>query len=126
MFGWRLMGNATAIAPISVPEYLAEKGYTPVVAAFRLRDALLKFETAVRKAYLESRKPVVFERREPALHNQLVPGEGPMLADADYYELDSERPTIEVPSTGLTLNAIVDVVRPWFGRERRRISATSS
>ena len=38
-----LTERTTAIEPISVPKALADRGYTPEVAAYRLRDALNQF-----------------------------------------------------------------------------------
>ncbi len=119
MLGWRLMGNTIAIDPISVPKDLADRGYTPVIAANRLRDKLLEFEKDARKAFSDSRKAALIGSRQGTSARPVSDIELP--ADPAY-ELDGDRPAIEVPSTGLSLNTVVDLIRQWFGWEQHRIS----
>src|SRR6266480_5887404 len=47
--------RTTAIEPISVPKSLAESGYTPDVAAQRLRDAMNRYAKKAINRFLTSR-----------------------------------------------------------------------
>src|SRR5262245_39643957 len=77
--------RSIVIEPISVPQLLASNGYTPEVAARRLRDSLTKYheesQTTMRGSGL-------------ALH--------------------SERPNFVVPTVGLSSEAITTFIRTFF------------
>ena len=82
---------STVIEPISVPKFLAERGYTADVAAVRLRDAMLKFVTSTNT-----------KMKNPDLvsHGAL--------------------PDIIVPTVGISLNAVTATVRTLFRITRSR------
>jgi tetratricopeptide (TPR) repeat protein len=83
---WQARTKTTlAIAPISVPKTVAESGYTPDVAAQRLRDALNK---------------VVEDA-----HSRKI---GPEVA------LQADLPSIVVPTIGLSLETIAADIRTFF------------
>jgi len=86
-----LSQHTTAIEPISVPKMLAEGGYTPEVAAQRLRDAMTTFA----------------EEAKIQLQNSAIVTRG-------------ELPTIAVPTVGLSLDAITSTIRSFFGNTRHR------
>ncbi len=86
-----LSQHTTAIEPISVPKMLAEGGYTPEVAAQRLRDAMTTF---AEEAKIELQKSAIVTR--------------------------AELPTIAVPTVGLSLDAITSTIRTFFGNTRHR------
>jgi tetratricopeptide (TPR) repeat protein len=80
-----LTQRSIVIEPISVPQSLASNGYTPEVAARRLRDALKKYHAQAQTRMKAS---------ELALH--------------------SERPNFVVPTIGLSFEAITAFVRTFF------------
>jgi tetratricopeptide (TPR) repeat protein len=84
-----LTERVTVIEPISVPKTLAERGYTPDVAAQRLQDAMRKFAGS---ANTHMRQP------EIALHAEL--------------------PNIVVPTVGISLDAIMSTIRTLFRSTR--------
>jgi tetratricopeptide (TPR) repeat protein len=86
-----LTQRTTAIDPLSVPKTLAESGYTPEVAAQRLRDALGQFA-----------------------------GDAEKELKSSTISLRAELPNIVVPTVGLSLDAITSSVRTFFGSARRR------
>src|SRR5262249_22720390 len=85
-----LFQRTTAIEPISVPKELADRGFTPEVAAQRLRDELKKFAA---DANTSMRSP------EVALRGDL--------------------PSIVVPTVGLSLDAIMSSIRTFLGSTPR-------
>jgi tetratricopeptide (TPR) repeat protein len=86
-----LTEHATVIQPLSVPETLAKSGYTPEVAANRMRDALQEF---VKSADTHMKSPDI------ALHGEL--------------------PDIVVPSVGISLDAIMSTIRTLLRSTRSR------
>jgi hypothetical protein len=83
---WEALTQKTiAIAPISVPKTVAENGYTADVAAQRLHDALNK---VVEDAHLRKKGPEV--------------------------ALQTELPSIVVPTIGLSLETIAADIRTFF------------
>jgi hypothetical protein len=83
--------QSIVIEPISVPQLLASNGYTPEVAARRLRDSLTKYheesQTTMRGSGL-------------ALH--------------------SERPNFVVPTVGLSSEAITTFIRTFFNHPHQQ------
>jgi tetratricopeptide (TPR) repeat protein len=77
-----LTQRVTVIEPIAVPKTLMERGYSPDVAALRLRDAMIKFVSSVNT---RMRQP------EVALHAEL--------------------PNIVVPTVGISLDAVMSSIR---------------
>jgi tetratricopeptide (TPR) repeat protein len=75
----------TVIEPISVPKTLSETGYTPEVAARRLRDAMVTFTSSVGTRM-----------------------QHPEIA------LNSELPNVVVPSVGISLDAVMASIRSLF------------
>lgn len=86
-----LTENITIVEPISVPKALAEGGYTPEVAAKRLRDAMVRFVAAVNTRM-----------------NQ------PEMA------LNSELPNVIVPTVGVSLHAVMSSLRTLLKISRTR------
>jgi tetratricopeptide (TPR) repeat protein len=86
-----LTERVTVIQPLSVPQGLAEHGYTPEVAGGRLRDALAEF----------------IEAAQSHMHS-------PEIA------MPGELPDIAVPSVGVSLDAIMSSVRTLLGITRSR------
>ncbi|NPV19646.1 tetratricopeptide repeat protein [Bradyrhizobium aeschynomenes] len=84
-----LMQHALVIDQIAVPKVLADRGYSPDVAAHLLRDRILK--------YLESLETRV-ERSQVALHGEL--------------------PNIVVPTVGISIDAVLSYVRSLFQSTR--------
>jgi len=83
--------RSIVIEPISVPQSLAANGYTPEVAARRLRDALTKYH----------------EQSQTTMR-----GSG--------LTLHSERPNFVVPTVGLSSEAIATFIRDFFGHPRQQ------
>ena len=86
-----LMRRTVAIEPISVPKELADKGYSPDVAAARLRDAM---HALVARADART--------------------EGPNIA------MRGEVPDIVVPTVGISVDNIVTAIRGFLHSNRRR------
>jgi tetratricopeptide (TPR) repeat protein len=86
-----LTERVTVIRPLSVPQALADSGYTPEVAGGRLRDALTEF----------------IEAANSLMHS-------PEMA------LPGELPDVVVPSVGISLDAIMSSVRTLLGITRSR------
>jgi hypothetical protein len=86
-----LTERVTVIRSLSVPQALADSGYTPEVAGDRLRDALTEFIDA---ANLRMHSP-----------EMALPG---------------ELPDVVVPSVGISLDAIMASVRTLLGITRSR------
>jgi tetratricopeptide (TPR) repeat protein len=86
-----LTERVTIIQPLSVPQTLADSGYTPAVAGDRLRDALTEFIEAA-KSHMHS----------------------PEIA------LPGELPDVVVPTVGISLDTIMTSVRTLLGITRSR------
>jgi tetratricopeptide (TPR) repeat protein len=86
-----LTERVTVIRSLSVPQALADSGYTPEVAGDRLRDALTEFIEAA-KSHMHS----------------------PEIA------MPGELPDIAVPSVGISLDTIMASVRTLLGITRSR------
>ena len=82
--------QSIVIEPISVPQVLASNGYTPDVAARRLRDALQRYH----------------EQAKTKMPSGLA--------------LHSEQPNFVVPTVGLSSEAITTFIRTFFGSTRER------
>lgn len=103
-----LSEQTTTIQPISVPKALADRGYTPDVAAQRLHDALDRFANAGMKRFATYEVPVNSPLKPAAI------------------SLQADTPTIEVPTTGISLNAIETSLREFLGNVNHRISGELS
>jgi tetratricopeptide (TPR) repeat protein len=86
-----LTERVTVIQPLSVPQALADSGYTPAVAGDRLRDALAQF----------------IEAANTRVHS-------PEIA------MSGELPDVVVPMVGISLDAIMASVRTLLGITRSR------
>jgi tetratricopeptide (TPR) repeat protein len=86
-----LTERVTVIQPLSVPQALADSGYTPAVAGDRLRDALAQF----------------IEAANTRVHS-------PEIA------MSGELPDVVVPTVGISLDAIMASVRTLLGITRSR------
>jgi tetratricopeptide (TPR) repeat protein len=86
-----LTERVTVIQSLSVPQALADRGFTPTVAGDRLRDALAEFIEAA-KSHMHS----------------------PEIA------MPGELPDIAVPSVGISLDTIMSSVRTLLGITRSR------
>lgn len=86
-----LTGRMVAIEPITVPKRLEENGFTAQVAAQRLRDALNGFAKTVRT-----------HMKNPKI------------------QLHGEELNIVVPAVGLSLDAIVAMMRTFFHSDYRK------
>lgn len=86
-----LTQHTTVIRPISVPETLAEKGYTSEVASQRLRDAILNFTSTI---------PSHKKAPEVALYGDL--------------------PNLVVPTVGISLDAVLSSIRTLSRSTRSR------
>jgi tetratricopeptide (TPR) repeat protein len=86
-----LFQRTTAIDSISVPKALAERGYTPEIAAQRLHDA---FKQIALDARTFMRSPKV--------------------------ALRGELPSITVPTVGLSVEAVISSIRAFLGSTNRR------
>ena len=80
-----LTQRVTIIEPLSVPKALADRGYSPDVAAQRFRDAMTHFAASVDTS---------MKKAEVALHAEL--------------------PNIVVPTVGISLNAVMVSLRTLF------------
>ena len=103
-----LTERTTAIEPISVPKALADRGYTPEVAAYRLRDALNQFAGDA------------LNRPRVMTHSFNMLGFADQQMEAAKIALQTEAPSIVVPTIGLSLDAIATSIRAFFGSERHR------
>jgi tetratricopeptide (TPR) repeat protein len=83
--------RSIVIEPISVPQSLAANGYTPEVAARRLRDALTRYHE----------------------ESQTMKGTSGLT-------LHSERPSFVVPTVGLSSEAIATFIRDFFDHPRQQ------
>jgi tetratricopeptide (TPR) repeat protein len=86
--------RTTEIDGISVPKILADNGYTPEVAANRLRDALKKYANN-------------------ALDRYVAPPGSQMKSTR--FGLQAEIPDIVVPTVGISLSTIVSSLRTFLG-----------
>jgi tetratricopeptide (TPR) repeat protein len=82
---------ATVVNPISVPKDLADRGYTPDVAAQRLRDAMNEYLATV--------------------HSHM---RNPDIA------LNGDQPDIVVPTVGISLDAVLSSIRTLLRSTRSR------
>lgn len=92
--------QSIAIEPISVPKQLQDNGYTPDVAAARLRDALSKFAE---------------DANAPSLELQLQ-SDAPRPA----LVLHGDAPQFVLPGIGLSFEAVATYVRTFFRITGRR------
>lgn len=81
----------TAIEPIAVPKALADAGFTPEVAALRLRDALTEFATDAEKELKSSK-----------------------------FSLRAEMPNIVVPTVGISVDTITSSILRVFRNSGRQ------
>jgi tetratricopeptide (TPR) repeat protein len=94
-----LVQRSTAIEPIAVPKALGERGYTPEVAAQRLRDALVQFALEINLAQFGVETKTYMKRPVFALRGEL--------------------PSIVVPTVGLSLDAVISSIRTFLGSTNR-------
>lgn len=114
VLGSRLLEDAIIIEPMSVPKDLLEKGYTPEAIAAEVRDQLVQREDEALAA---------LSRDANGNDGPNASGQSLQRATGErFYRLDGEDITFQVPAAGLSLQNIVEVMRPWFGIERPRIS----
>lgn len=93
LLGWELRRDQIVLTPISVPNRLVEAGMTPEVVARRLMDDITAVQARVR-------------------------GEPMRRAGA---ELSGSQPDFSVPFTGLSLSAVVSVLRDLMGMPETRV-----
>ena len=90
---WEMRRRSIVIEPIEVPKDLAEKGFTPNVAALRVASEINRLQRAARLRI----------RRE------------------DGFELSATQIDFTVPSAGISYRALLRYVRQFFGTPEERI-----
>lgn len=113
LIGQELQNDLVTIEPIAVPKTLAESGYTPEVAGYRLRDALNAYARASGTGSDDIR-----------LNPNLAANEDSGLkSDFDLnISADKEPPDIVVPQLGLSARAVGALIRSAFGMTRHAIA----
>lgn len=112
---YRLSQDSIVIEPINLPKEIEARGYTPTIAANLLRDALQGEEEEARDTLrryrgLSSIKPISSQHYFQE-----------SISD-EFYQVQKDRPTIQVPATGVSLDMISEFLRPLIGSQNRRIS----
>jgi tetratricopeptide (TPR) repeat protein len=102
-----LTQRTIAIEPISVPRRFANNGYTPDVAARRLRDALNKYAEDANTHTISPEWNKYAKNTNARMRN-------PELA------LRGDLPEFVVPTIGLSLEGVVAYIRIFFPDTRRR------
>jgi tetratricopeptide (TPR) repeat protein len=115
--GWLIMhelqNDVVTIEPIAVPKTLAEAGYTPEVAGYRLRDAL----NAYTQTSAAGDDDIKLNRSFAANDDSSLGSKLDLNISAD-----KEPPDIVVPQLGLSVRAVGASIRNAFGMTRHAIS----
>lgn len=115
--GWLIMhelqNDLVTIEPIAVPKALAETGYTPEVAGYRLRDAL----NASTQTSAARDDDIKLNRSFAANDDSSLESKLDLNISAD-----KEPPDIVVPQLGLSVRAVGASIRSAFGMTRHAIS----
>ena len=110
--GWfivqELRSEVISIEPIEVPKTLSDSGYTPVVAGYRLRDALNTYAGAPAPGEEGTR---LNSNLDSVAHDDDNLNSNLDLTISAGYEL----PDIVVPQIGLSLRAIASTIRSGLG-----------
>ena len=115
LIGQELRNDLVTIEPIAVPKTLAEAGYTPEVAGYRLRDALNAYKKASATGDYSANS-------NPSL-NSVADDDSDLNSNLDLnIAADNEQPDIVVPQLGLSTRAIAAWIRSALGMTRHAIS----
>lgn len=115
LIGQELRNDLITIEPIGVPKTLAETGYTPEVASYRLRDAL--------NTYTKASAPGDDGTDLNPDLNSVADDDDSLNSNFDLnISADKELPDIVVPQLGLSIRAIAASIRSALGMTRHAIS----